>query len=140
MHVALVNDNFGRWRSDFRQQVAHCLEDGVRGEPIARLLAPEHDDYFVLKPQSSAFHGTALETLLRHLGTRTLILTGLACDICVLFSAADAHMREYEVIVPADCVASEEQAGTRHALDLMRHGLGVRVEVSTEIDWPASRD
>ena len=135
-----VNDNFGRWRSDFRQQVAHCLEDGVRGEPLARLLAPEHDDYFVLKPKSSAFHGTTLEILLRHLGVHTLILTGLAGDICVLFSAADAHMRDYDVIVPPDCVASEEEAGTRQALDLMQHGLGVRVKASADIDWPAAGD
>src|SRR4051812_29315569 len=38
--VIYVNDNFGRWRSDFNAQVDHCLEDGVRGEPIARLLRP----------------------------------------------------------------------------------------------------
>src|SRR4051812_46240729 len=46
--VVYVNDNFGKWRSDFRRQVAHCLEDETCGEPIVRLLAPEEDDYFVL--------------------------------------------------------------------------------------------
>src|SRR5438552_16501483 len=45
-----VNDNFGRWRSDFNAQVEHCLKDGVRGQPIAELLRPAKDDYFVLKP------------------------------------------------------------------------------------------
>src|SRR3954466_278446 len=33
-----VNDNFGKWRSDFRTQLEHVLDDGVRGEPIAKLL------------------------------------------------------------------------------------------------------
>jgi len=46
-----VNDNFGRWQSDFRRVVDHCLEDGVRGETIVKLLEPKDDDYFVLKPK-----------------------------------------------------------------------------------------
>src|SRR6185312_11785127 len=82
-----VNDNFGQWRSDFKRLVRHCLEDGVRGEPVARLLLPEEDDYFVLKPKSSAFFETTLHTLLGHLGAKTLILTGVAADVCVLFTA-----------------------------------------------------
>src|SRR5690606_34868634 len=55
-HVPVIyaNDNFGRWRSDFRQVVAHCLYDGVRGQPLAELLKPDEDDYFVLKPKRSA--------------------------------------------------------------------------------------
>src|SRR5688500_3336085 len=44
-----VNDNFGRWRSDFRSILAHCLGKGVPGKPIAQLLKPHEDDYFVLK-------------------------------------------------------------------------------------------
>jgi len=46
-----ANDNFGRWQSDFRRVVTHCLEDGVRGEQMARILQPAEDDYFVLKPK-----------------------------------------------------------------------------------------
>src|SRR3569832_96631 len=44
--VIYVNDNFGRWQSDFHKQVQHCLKDGVLGEPIARLLQPGAEDYF----------------------------------------------------------------------------------------------
>src|SRR5216110_1931821 len=43
--VIYVNDNFGKWRSDFRQQFGHVLEDGVRGEPVAKLLKPDEQDY-----------------------------------------------------------------------------------------------
>src|SRR5947208_1829959 len=51
--VVYVNDSFGRWRSDLNAQVEHCLRDGVRGCPVVKLLQPEQDDYFVLKPKHS---------------------------------------------------------------------------------------
>src|SRR5947209_7067050 len=88
-----VNDNFGRWRSDFHAQVEHCLQDGVRGKPIVELLRPEKDDYFVLKPKHSGFFSTTLDTLLEYLGAKSVILTGVAANICVLFTANDAYMR-----------------------------------------------
>jgi nicotinamidase-related amidase len=66
--VIYVNDNFGRWRSDFKRIVTHCLQDDVRGRPIAELLQPDEDDYFVLKPKHSGFFSTTLELLLEHLG------------------------------------------------------------------------
>ena len=53
--VIYVNDNFGRWRSNFSSQVEHCLRDGVRGRPLTELLRPGPDDYFVLKPKHSGF-------------------------------------------------------------------------------------
>jgi nicotinamidase-related amidase len=118
--VIYVNDNFGRWRSDFNRQVQHCLNDRVRGEPIARLLAPEKDDYFVLKPKSSAFFGTTLHSLLEHLGVKTLILTGVAADICILFTAHDAHLLDYKIMVPSDCVASNFKRETAIALANMK--------------------
>ncbi|HWW61814.1 MAG TPA: isochorismatase family cysteine hydrolase, partial [Thermoanaerobaculia bacterium] len=80
--VVYVNDNFGRWKSDFRKVVEHCLSDGVRGEEVARILEPEDDDYFVLKPKHSAFFATTLDVLLTYLGTETVILTGVAGNIC----------------------------------------------------------
>ena len=67
--VVYVNDNFGRWRSDFNAQVEHCLQDGVRGKPVVELLRPEEDDYFVLKPKHSGFFSTTLDTLLEYLGS-----------------------------------------------------------------------
>jgi len=57
--VIYVNDNFGRWRSDFHVQVEHCLRDGVPGRPLAELLRPGKEDYFVLKPKHSGFFSTA---------------------------------------------------------------------------------
>jgi nicotinamidase-related amidase len=133
--IIYVNDNFGHWRSDLRKQISHCLQDGVRGEPVARLLAPEHSDFFVLKPKSSGFFGTTLHTLLRHLGVNTLILTGFAADVCILFTAHDAHLRDYQIIVPSDCVASNTLRETRMALTNMEKAAHALVCKSSSIDF-----
>ena len=117
--VIYCNDNFGRWRSDFRALLAPVLEDGVRGQPLTELLAPDEDDYFVLKPKHSGFHSTTLDVLLAHLGADTLIFTGIAGNFCVLFTAQDAYMRDFRLLVPRDCVASEEQRDNDYALEHM---------------------
>jgi nicotinamidase-related amidase len=133
--IVYVNDNFGHWRSDLNTQIKHCLEDGVRGEPIARLLKPEPSDYFVLKPKSSAFFGTTLHTLLRHLSVKTVILTGIAADVCILFTAHDAHLRDYEIIVPRDCVASNKKQETIAALRNMEKAAHALICDSSKIDF-----
>ena len=134
-----VNDNFGRWQSDFRRVVEHCLHDGVRGEAVARLLEPADDDYFVLKPKHSAFYATTLDTLLTYLGARTVILTGIAGNICILFSANDAYMRDLNLIVPSDCVVSNTDGENEHALEQMRLVLKADTTPSTELDLDAIR-
>ena len=134
--IVYVNDNFGRWQSNFRAQIDHCLNDGVRGEPIARLLEPEDDDYFVLKPKHSGFYSTTLEVLLKYLGTRTVICTGIAGNICVLFTANDAYLRDLHVVVPKDCIASNTPEDNEHALDVMRKVLKADTRPSAEITFP----
>jgi nicotinamidase-related amidase len=134
MAVIYCNDNFGRWRSDFREVVDRVLNDGVRGEPLAKLLDPAEDDYFVLKPKHSAFFETTLETLLRYLGAKRLILTGITGDICVLLTASDAFMRDYEIYVPLDCTASVEAAENEHALDYMERVLKANVVSAEGLD------
>jgi nicotinamidase-related amidase len=133
--VIYVNDNFGRWRSDFSKLVRHCLEQNVRGRPVVAQLTPDEDDYFILKPKHSAFFQTNLEILLDYLGATTLILTGMAADICVLFTANDAYMRDFQIAIPSDCVASEEAKLNRQALMLMQRVLKVDTTPSTELEF-----
>ena len=137
--VIYVNDNFGRWRSDFRHVVEECLEIGVVGKPIVELLQPENDDYFVLKPKQSAFYHTNLEILLQYLGVNTLIMTGMAGDICVLFSANDAYMRDFRLIIPSDCTASEEIEQNQQVLKLMCRVLKAEIIFSTKIGFDGTR-
>jgi nicotinamidase-related amidase len=137
--VIYVNDNFGRWQSDFRRQVQHCLRGESRGREIVRLLEPEDDDYFVLKPKHSGFFSTTLETLLRYLGSKTLIITGIAGNFCVLFTANDAYMRDYDLIIPSDCTASNSAAENKEALVLMRKFLKADTRPSSKIRLPAGK-
>jgi nicotinamidase-related amidase len=132
--IIYVNDNFGKWQSDFSKLLKHCLEDNVRGKPLAELLKPEEDDYFVLKPKHSGFFSTTLDTLLEYLKARTLILTGVAANICVLFTANDAYMRDFNLIIPSDCVASNTRDENEHALKLMAQVLKADTTPSDQLD------
>lgn len=96
-------------------------------------LAPEQDDYFVLKPKHSAFFQTNIEILLKYLGATTLILTGMAGDICVLFSANDDYMRDFRIIAPPDCVVSEDAERNRQVLMLKQRVLKAEIIPSTGV-------
>ena len=135
--VVYVNDNFGRWRSDLNATVEHCLNDGVPGESVVRLLKPGEDDYFVIKPKNSGFYSTTLDLLLRPFGARTLVLTGMAGDNCVLFTANDAYLRDYRLVIPRDAVASETREANDAALRLMERTLKADVRPAAEVDFRA---
>ncbi len=133
--VVYVNDNFGKWQSDFKKLLAHSLDKRLRGAQIAKLLAPEEDDYFVLKPKHSGFYSTTLEILLEHLQSKTLILTGVATDICVLFTANDAYLRDYRIVVPGDCVAANEKKASENTLKFLERVLKADTRPSTKINF-----
>ena len=130
--IVYVNDNFGRWKSDFRRTVEHCARHG-RGPEVVELLRPEENDYFVLKPKHSGFFSTTLETLLRYLEAQTLILTGIAGNFCVLFTANDAYMRDFNLFVPSDCTVSNTKKENDSALALMRKFLKADTRSSSGI-------
>jgi nicotinamidase-related amidase len=128
-----ANDNFGRWRSDFTAQVEHCLSDGVRGGALARALKPTPEDYFVLKPKHSAFFQTCLGLLLEHLGVRTLLIGGISTDSCVSFTAHDAFLRGYSLIVLRDGCAAMDSRAHQTALAQMRRVLGAQVSACADV-------
>jgi len=130
-----VNDNFGRWRSDFKKIVAHCRES--RGKQFVELLSPHEDDYFVLKPKNSGFYSTTLDLLLTHLGAKNLILTGIQGKNCVLFTANDAYMRDYKIFVPSDCAVSNPEKENEHALEQMQSVLKADITIAEELDLKA---
>jgi nicotinamidase-related amidase len=130
-----VNDNFGQWQSDFKHLVTSCVRNEVRGASIARELAPQHDDYFVLKPRHSGFFQTPLDLLLQSLRTKKLILCGLTTDSCVLFTANDGHLRGFEILVPSDCCAAIAKHRHTEALGQMRRTLKADTTASAQIDF-----
>ena len=137
--VIYVNDNFGQWRSDFRQLLHRCLNAGVAGEPVARLLVPDAEDYFVLKPANSGFFATPLEALLKLMGVRKLVLTGVAADHCILFTAADAYVRNYALIIPADCIAAVNPQHTKLSLPYFRRVMKADVRPAAGVRFSTAR-
>lgn len=135
--ILYVNDNHDAWHDERGKVIAHACREGTPGAEMARMIAPDDDDFFVIKPRFSGFYATSLPVLLPELGVSRLILTGVAADICVLFTAADAHMRDYALWVPADAVAGEEAARTRWALDIMKNSMAAETRPSTELALPA---
>lgn len=138
--VVYVNDNYGQWHSERSRLVEHCGRSGP-GREIVDKIRPRDDDFFVIKPQFSGFYSTNLPVLLPKLRANRLILTGVAADICVLFTAADAHMREYGLWVPRDAVASSSKERTNWALEIMQNSMSAETRPTTEFrleDWIAA--
>lgn len=132
--VVYVNDNYGQWHSEKSKIVEACSAPNRPGREMVRRIAPRPDDYFVIKPQVSGFYATNLPVLLPKLGVRRLVLTGIAVDICVLFTAADAHMRDYDLWIPADAVAGEDDRRAGWALDIMRQSMDAETRPTREFD------
>jgi nicotinamidase-related amidase len=139
--VIYVNDNQNQWHSQSSRLIDTMIEEDRPGRPLAEQLRPREEDFFVIKPQFSGFYATNLPVLLPRLGVTRLILAGFAADICVLFTAADAHMREYELWVPSDLVAGEDDRRTRWALDIMRASMRAETRPTGQLslgDWLAA--
>ena len=137
--VVFVNDNRGRWRSEFRELVRVSIADSATGAAIAEQLQPGDDDYSVLKPKHSAFYATPLDLLLRHLRVQRIVVTGVASDQCIVITAAEAHMRDYEVIVPRDCVGAPSAARNAAALRQLADAHGIATTPSARLRLPARR-
>jgi nicotinamidase-related amidase len=133
MPTIFVNDNFGEWHSEKSRIVDRASRTSAGGKAIVEILPPRDQDYFVIKPQFSGFYATNLAVLLPKLGVSRLILTGMSADICVLFTAADAHMRDYDLWIPEDATASESAERTRWALDIAHNAMGAAIRPSSAL-------
>lgn len=128
--VIYVNDNFGEWHSERSRLIDRALEKGSR---LSERLRPADDDYFIIKPQFSGFYATNLQVLLPKLGVNRLILTGVATDICVLFTAADAHMRDYALWIPENGCVAEADERHRWALEIMAQSMAAETAATTDL-------
>ncbi|AHI05723.1 isochorismatase [Bdellovibrio bacteriovorus W] len=126
--VVYVNDNFGKWHSDWKSVYGLCSADESLGAPLAKLLEPFEEDYFVLKPRHSGFYNTCLDVLLGELQVHNLILTGIAGNICVLFTAHEAHMRKYNLWIPSNCTASNTPQENEGAMLHLNQTLQIAID------------
>jgi nicotinamidase-related amidase len=133
MPVIYVNDTAGQWESDQAAFVQHRLAAGTRGRDVVRIVAPAPQDYFIFKLRHSGFYGTPLPQLLEKLGTRRLILTGITSHQCVLFTAMDAYVRDFQLVIPRDCVAAGSRSEDAHAMFLFRKSLRARTPMAASL-------
>ena len=138
MPIIYVNDNFGQWRSDFRQTVAHCTRRASPGPHRLAPAQPTANDYFVLKPKHSGFFDTTLDTLLEALRIRRVILTGIAGNICVLFTANDAYMRDLKPLRARRLIVSNTVADNGYALRQIASVLKGNISPSNRLTFRRS--
>lgn len=112
--------------AEFKMFPPHCLA-GERGGEVVDELAPWEGDIRIYKRRYSAFFGTDLDLTLRELGVTEVELAGVCTQICILYTAADARMLNYEVTVRRECVASFDEKAHEFALQEMEKTLGVKV-------------
>lgn len=111
--------------SDFGRELdgtegVHCLE-GTKAVEYNPLTKPEGKDYLIAKRRYSAFLGTDLDLLLRCLKVKTLFLIGGLTDVCVHFTAVDAHQHDYHFYVVSDCVTGSSWKAHKYALKNMEY-------------------
>jgi nicotinamidase-related amidase len=119
--IIYINDHYNLWQADVTRIINHC--ENSLSKDIISTIHPQPDDLFLIKPKHSAFFGTALNTLLYQLKVRSLVITGIAGNICVLFTANDAYMREYMIHVPKNAIASADDKDNEYALKMINNVL-----------------
>ena len=110
---------------EFKVFPPHCIEGTAEAEVIPELA--KYPGEVIPKKRYSGFFGTALKAKLRELRPEKIIVCGVCTDICVLYTAASARNRDYQVEVPVDCVASFDEKAHRFALEHMEKVLGAKL-------------
>lgn len=123
--LVYVNDNYGDWNSS-AEQLSEAAMEGARRDLVEPVLPPERAS-FVIKARHSIFYGTPLEHLLDEMGVRRVALTGQVTEQCILYSALDAYVRGYEVVIPRDGVAHIHEHLADAALEMMELNMSAEI-------------
>jgi nicotinamidase-related amidase len=126
-----VNDNHQDWTAGRRELVEWAL--GGRDPSLVEPIVPADDAPFVVKARHSVFYGTQLEYLLRQHEIERLILAGQVTEQCILYSALDAYVRHFEVVVPRDAVAHIDPDLAGAALQMMERNMHAETAESAEV-------
>jgi nicotinamidase-related amidase len=119
-----VNDNHGDWSAGRREIVGRALSGA--GRELVEPIVPPSGTPFLVKARHSAFYATQLEHLLRERGVERLVLTGQVTEQCILYSALDAYIRRFDVVVPRDAVAHIHEDLANSALRMMERNMHAR--------------
>ncbi|MCB0948952.1 MAG: cysteine hydrolase [Mycobacterium sp.] len=125
VELIYVNDNYGDFTAEFSDLVRNALH-GERPD-LVEPIKPAGDCRFLTKVRHSAFYATPLAYLLTRLDTKRLILTGQVTEQCILYTALDAYVRHFPVVVPYDAVAHIDPALGDAALKMMERNMGAEI-------------
>jgi nicotinamidase-related amidase len=123
--VVYVNDNYGDWNSS-SEELARQAMDGSRPDLVEPVL-PAAGQSFVVKARHSTFYETPLEYLLDQMGVGRLVFAGQVTEQCILYSALDAYVRHFDVVVPTDAVAAIYDDLGEAALQMMERNMGAEL-------------
>ncbi|EIN05595.1 isochorismatase hydrolase [Punctularia strigosozonata HHB-11173 SS5] len=98
----------------------HCIEGWPETE-LADWLQPRADEYVIRKRRYSCFFGTELDIVLRGYKADTVLLVGGLTDVCIHYTAVDAHQRDYYFRTITDCVAGSTKRAHDNALEAMKY-------------------
>jgi nicotinamidase-related amidase len=128
--LVYVNDNYGDFTAQFSDLV-RSARDGARPD-LVEPIVPAEGSRMITKVRHSAFYSTPVAYLLNRLGTERLILTGQVTEQCILYSALDAYVRHFQVVVPSDAVAHIDPDLATAALKMMEQNMSA--ELTTAAD------
>jgi nicotinamidase-related amidase len=128
--VVYVNDNHGDWAAGRRELCEWALA-GSQARLVTPVLPPE-EVAFIVKARHSVFFETQLDYMLRRANIVRLVLIGQVTEQCILYSARDAYVRHYDVVVPRDAVAHIHVELATAALKMMQTNM--RAEITTARD------
>jgi nicotinamidase-related amidase len=128
--LVFVNDNYGDFTADFSDLVRSACH-GERPDLVDPIVPTQHSRTLT-KVRHSAFYASPLAYLLRRLGTERLVLTGQVTEQCILYSALDAYVRHFTVVIPTDAVAGIDAELSDAALTMMERNMGAELTTAAE--------
>jgi nicotinamidase-related amidase len=131
-----VNDNHGDWTAGRGALTRWALDGADRS--LVEPIAPSRDVPFLVKARHSVFYATQLEYLLRQQGVGRLVLVGQVTEQCILYSALDAYVRHFQLVVPHDAVAHIDPELADAALRMMETNM--RAEITDAVSALGSRN
>ncbi|RWA15591.1 isochorismatase hydrolase [Mycolicibacterium elephantis DSM 44368] len=125
VELIYVNDNYGDFSAQF-DDIVNAALDGERPE-LVKPIVPPKGCRLMTKVRHSAFYATSLAYLLGQLEPKRVILTGQVTEQCILYTALDAYVRHFPVVVPPDAVAHIDPELSDAALTMMRSNMSADI-------------
>jgi nicotinamidase-related amidase len=132
--LVYANDNYERWDST-RDDLVEAALSGEHPDLVAPIVPPS-DVPFLPKGRHSAFYETPLSHLLHTEEVERLVICGQVTEQCVFYTALDAFLRGYDVVIPTDAVAHIVPEFAEAALGMMRDNLHAEVRDGREVVLP----